>query len=615
MAEKGSKKEREPTIDFPLEEVDFDTEAGIDLPDGAPTEPPPPGGPPSERPAPHRPSRAPSLPPPLPRTASKISKPPSGNFGQGGTRPISVPPAPKTPAGKSESAPTGARLGRSLPPYLPKKPGELRAPSERSTLKLKPTKLPRPSRPPAPARPSRPPGTKPASGSAKPASRPESATTGGSTRASTAGSGTRVAGSSSRGTTDAGAAPEARQTSSVRPARSTPQRTSRAVSKAATPAADTAEITARVKKLERAAADSSEAHRGLRDKLAGVESRLTLLSEQVSEQPLSAESTVEELRKNLETLKAEVASLLGTRSVQLDERLEHVADRIDSKTFALSELDTRLANIESRLRSLEEDDTEAFTTLTERVDELAGQLATAISELRVELVEAQKGLAEVNEVLAGPSVTTTFQDFGSQVDKIAASVAEQTSALHKRLDAVEEVAHNRDPRIDILETKLDEHASQPPPDIDWGDRLTALEQRIESQQRELDGAAERNEQMRATVEEQRTALDRLGRLNGELQERLERMEHSVASPPSSARILAAGQLQPTDAAMVSQGFETLTRVKGIGPKFARALVAEGVTSSREIAAWSDMEIERLAGVVGASVKRLTSWRNAAKKLG
>jgi len=46
------------------------------------------------------------------------------------------------------------------------------------------------------------------------------------------------------------------------------------------------------------------------------------------------------------------------------------------------------------------------------------------------------------------------------------------------------------------------------------------------------------------------------------------------------------------------GGDDLTRIKGLGPKIAVALAELGITSFEQIAAWDDVEIERIDGQLG-----------------
>lgn len=59
----------------------------------------------------------------------------------------------------------------------------------------------------------------------------------------------------------------------------------------------------------------------------------------------------------------------------------------------------------------------------------------------------------------------------------------------------------------------------------------------------------------------------------------------------------------------ADGGDDLTRIKGLGPKIAAALNAQGVTTFAQIAAWDDAEIERVDALLGRFAGRIRrdSW--------
>lgn len=65
-----------------------------------------------------------------------------------------------------------------------------------------------------------------------------------------------------------------------------------------------------------------------------------------------------------------------------------------------------------------------------------------------------------------------------------------------------------------------------------------------------------------------------------------------------------------------EGIEALLRIKGVGPKTAKALVEAGVRTLAQVAEWDDAEIERVATVLGkkpAQIRR-SGWIESAKGL-
>lgn len=52
------------------------------------------------------------------------------------------------------------------------------------------------------------------------------------------------------------------------------------------------------------------------------------------------------------------------------------------------------------------------------------------------------------------------------------------------------------------------------------------------------------------------------------------------------------------------GGDDLTRIKGLGPRIAAALNAQGVTTFAQIAAWNDADIERIDALLGRFAGRI-----------
>lgn len=66
----------------------------------------------------------------------------------------------------------------------------------------------------------------------------------------------------------------------------------------------------------------------------------------------------------------------------------------------------------------------------------------------------------------------------------------------------------------------------------------------------------------------------------------------------------------------AHGGDDLTRIKGLGPKIAAALNAQGVTTFAQIAAWTDADIERVDALLGRFAGRIgrDSWVEQARLL-
>ena len=95
-------------------------------------------------------------------------------------------------------------------------------------------------------------------------------------------------------------------------------------------------------------------------------------------------------------------------------------------------------------------------------------------------------------------------------------------------------------------------------------------------------------------------------------ERASRNQALIDAPGGAVKEESA----PATAAPPAQSGDDLTRIKGLGPKIATILNAEGVTSYAQIAAWNDAEIDRIDGLLGRFAGRIRrdSWVEQAKLL-
>lgn len=98
-------------------------------------------------------------------------------------------------------------------------------------------------------------------------------------------------------------------------------------------------------------------------------------------------------------------------------------------------------------------------------------------------------------------------------------------------------------------------------------------------------------------------IEALQRQNTALEQKVTALEQKVSGLQQKLR-----ELPPTS--------DDLTRIKGIGPTFATALKAAGITTFAQIAAWTEQDIERLAPLLRTTTARIQKhdWPNAARKL-
>jgi large subunit ribosomal protein L21 len=111
--------------------------------------------------------------------------------------------------------------------------------------------------------------------------------------------------------------------------------------------------------------------------------------------------------------------------------------------------------------------------------------------------------------------------------------------------------------------------------------------------------AERIRELESSVEQKKAALDEREQSLAALRAELDQAESA----------LAAAKRRPSTP-------DDLTRIRGIGPAFARKLTAAGVRSFAQVAGWSDEDVERIAAAIGTQAPRIhkSGWREHAAEL-
>jgi predicted flap endonuclease-1-like 5' DNA nuclease len=104
-------------------------------------------------------------------------------------------------------------------------------------------------------------------------------------------------------------------------------------------------------------------------------------------------------------------------------------------------------------------------------------------------------------------------------------------------------------------------------------------------------------------------LERQGERLTELGRRHLELEQALATANERLREHEAGANRPAPG-------DDLTRIKGIGPTYDRALRAAGIKSFAEIANWTDDDVTRVAGVLRARPDRIRreDWIGSARRL-
>ncbi|HEY3497306.1 MAG TPA: hypothetical protein VGK73_21565 [Polyangiaceae bacterium] len=152
-------------------------------------------------------------------------------------------------------------------------------------------------------------------------------------------------------------------------------------------------------------------------------------------------------------------------------------------------------------------------------------------------------------------------------------------------------------------------------------QLVQTRQDLASAHADLRNARSERDSLRAELSRARARIDEL--------EAAQAARHSPELPPSPAvdpdlEMKLRGRINELEAALSkarqsvpppATGDGDLKVVRGIGPKFEKALKAEGITSVRQIAEWTDAEIEAVAGRLGIRAERIRKddWVGGAKR--
>ena len=138
-----------------------------------------------------------------------------------------------------------------------------------------------------------------------------------------------------------------------------------------------------------------------------------------------------------------------------------------------------------------------------------------------------------------------------------------------------------------------------------------LRSRVEKTERELERKSEELEKLHR----QHESLRSLVALRAD---RIRELEHTLTQKTTALaeRDRTIADLTAKLKAQKPVVADDLTRIRGIGPKFAKKLGALGITSFRQIAAWTEADIDRFADELGTRAKRIKSagWRESAAEL-
>lgn len=171
-----------------------------------------------------------------------------------------------------------------------------------------------------------------------------------------------------------------------------------------------------------------------------------------------------------------------------------------------------------------------------------------------------------------------------------------------------------------------------------GELNTKLEKRVSDQHTQLAAARTQRDklqtdlrELRANLEESRNELKDNAKNEKALQSRVTELEVQLKTAEPQPAPKAAAQPQPApakvdngevdtlrsrvkeleaklEAAPAKRPADDLKLIRGVGPGYERALIAAGVTSFAQLAAWSQDDADRIAELINVNPARMTRDR-------
>jgi predicted flap endonuclease-1-like 5' DNA nuclease len=252
----------------------------------------------------------------------------------------------------------------------------------------------------------------------------------------------------------------------------------------------------------------------------------------------------------------------------------------------------RLDDVRDRIEELTRD--EARTATIRSLDRTAEELKARLDGLE----------DRVERELTAPELETA-RHFGTRLGDLERRVAE----IHADMEGVRSLRDALEPLLAESRARLGELREGLAERDDW---LRRLERALSERDRRVEVLSRTVAQRDAQLEALQADLDRRDALLERYAERLD-----ARTPPGleERATLHTGPGPDAPAAGVDQA-DDLQRIRGVGPKFERALRELGVHRYAQIAAWSDADIEAVATKLGIKPSRIhrAGWIASAKAL-
>jgi len=286
------------------------------------------------------------------------------------------------------------------------------------------------------------------------------------------------------------------------------------------------------------------------------------------------------------------------------QRLMQMQTQLDQARSAVARQRNELDELRSELSAREE------------------KLQTMLSELRASggdeaVAERLRQLDERGEALAEElrrRVEGERESDAARVTAIESRMREleegaSITRLRMRLDRMHHELRNALDRIDIAERSLREIVERLDADAQRERRLTRLESLFEELSEELRRGSDLGalDELSARLADLESLTVQTGTNLREQTSKLRQLSESIAPPPPAI---------PRELRAPASASDDLTRIKGIGPKYAKLLGELGVTRIAEIAGWTDDDVERFALGLGIKPSRIrkAGWVASARAL-
>ncbi len=294
-------------------------------------------------------------------------------------------------------------------------------------------------------------------------------------------------------------------------------------------------------------------------------------------------------RRETETKEAYEARYYRTRTVELERRLTERSRALErsqrARAAAEAERDELKRRLQANRRREERAEHLEREKLIERntrelrveIDKLNGRLARETERQQAEIAKRDRELEQQKQQLQ------QLKQLREQNDERGQKLDRQEQGLRQLQEEIEE----RGQKIEQQEQ-----------------RLRRLQEEIEERDRRLERQKHQLQQLRAQIDEGEPRAERAAAEQGS---------------EEGQRMGTVRQLQTPAAASCRDAAEPeddLKRIRGIGPRFERALKDNGIGQYEQIAAWGPAEIEEIAGKIGVNAKRIVrdKWVQSAREL-